>query len=49
MKAVLTTPPPGEPDQNVDCEADVDQTTQLLKKLNWDSPVLTIVQPYWWP
>ena len=32
MKAVQTTPASGEPDQTVDCEADVDQTTQLRKK-----------------
>ena len=27
-------------------EADVDRTTQLLKKLNWDSPVLTVEQKH---
>ena len=42
VKAVQTTPPPGEPDQNVNCEADVDRMTQVLKKLNWDLPVLTV-------
>ena len=46
VKAVLTAPLPGEPDQNVNCEADVDRMTQLLKKLNWDSPVLTVEQKH---
>ena len=46
VRAVQTTPLPGEPDQNVNCEADVDRMTQLLKKLNWDSPVLTVEQKH---
>ena len=46
MKVVQTTPASGEPDQTMDCEADVDQTTQLLKKLNWDSAVLTVEQKH---
>ena len=46
VRAVQTTPLPGEPDQNVNCEADVDWMTQLLKKLNWDSPVLTVEQKH---
>ena len=46
VKAVQTTPPSGEPDQSVNFEAYVDQTAQLLKKLNWDSPVLTVEQQH---
>ena len=47
MKAAQTTPLPGEPDQNVNCEADVDWMAQCLKKLNWDSSsVLTIEQKH---
>ena len=46
MKAVQTTPPSGEPDQSVDFEAGVDRMTQLLKKLNWDLPVLTVEQKH---
>ena len=46
MKVVQTTPTSGVPDQTMDCEADVDQTTQLLKKLNWGSPVLTVEQKH---
>ena len=46
MKVVQTTPLPGKPDQNVNCEADADRKTQLLKKLNWDSPVLTVEQKH---
>ena len=30
----------------MDCEADVDWMTLLLKKLNWDSPVLTLEQKH---
>ena len=46
VKVVQITPLPGKPDLNVNCEADVDRMTQLLKKLNWDSPVLTIEQKH---
>ena len=46
VKVVQTTPASGEPDQTMDCEADVDQTTQFLKKLNWGSPVLTVEQKH---
>ena len=46
VKAVQTTPLPGEPDQNVNCEADVDRMTQRLKKLNWHLSVLTIEQKH---
>ena len=46
VKAVQITPLPGKPDQNVNCEADVDRKTQLLKKLKWDSPVLTVEQKH---
>ncbi len=43
VKVVQTT---GGPDQNVNCEADVDRMTQLLTKLHWDSPVLTVEQKH---
>ena len=43
MKVVQTT---GGPDRNVNCEADVDRMTQLLTKLHWDSPVLTVEQKH---